>query len=125
MSELFTPTVVLALLTMAVGAGLAIILAVRGAGEPTAADPPVEPRDHYVMVELLHQCRRCKAGVPLNGPLERAHCGDCSSDLDLDANRVWAVFAGLGESRAGQGHTQFNLVTEMTWKVEEPRCHAC
>lgn len=38
------------------------------------------------------QCPKCDAGIPLNGPVVRAHCDKCQSDIELNP-RFWRLLA--------------------------------
>ena len=89
------------------------------------AAPPDETVDRYVAVQVLTQCTRCKAGLPLNGPLRNVDCNNCLSSLELEAS-FWDLFEDPDKNfRRGQGRYQRNFTTDFSWKVQAPRCGKC
>jgi hypothetical protein len=76
-------------------------------------------------VEILTECPKCKAGLPLNGPRREVECANCLSSLTLEDD-FWDLLADSDKSyREGHGGYTLNFTTDFQWKVSRPKCHAC
>jgi hypothetical protein len=89
------------------------------------APPPDETIDRHVRVQVLTQCIRCKAGLPLNGPIKNVECTNCLSSLELSSD-FWDLLRDADKQyRKGQGGYQRNFTTDFRWRVQKPQCGKC
>lgn len=66
--------------------------------------PGVEPNQYspvrYVFVEVMSQCGSCGHPLPLNGPLDVAHCTSCQADEPIAASR-WSFLPEVEDEHSG------------------------
>jgi DNA-directed RNA polymerase subunit RPC12/RpoP len=83
-------------------------------------------------VEFSLQCPRCDRPLPLDGPLEKAHCSSCQSDIDIpksywietlanSCRKMQKTDRGMGTASMLMGTFQGNL----TLARFDPYCDNC
>ena len=83
--------------------------------------------------ELRVDCPRCGQPVPVNAPVEQAHCAACSGDFDLPQKLFAQLLAGLDDAlpelRPGEARAESHLVAgvqmHVTMRRAEPSCERC
>lgn len=87
----------------------------------------------YAMIEINISCPSCDNPVPLNGPLETAHCEHCQSDIEIPHDYWTDIFKDIEEESRhelaiGEGSTSsiwgtFN--STLLYGRLNPYCYKC
>lgn len=87
----------------------------------------------YAMIEIGISCPKCDNPVPLNGPLEVAHCEHCQSDIDIPHDYWTDIFTDIEEDvrnefEEGEGSSSsiwgtFN--STLLYGRLKPYCYQC
>jgi hypothetical protein len=86
----------------------------------------------FGLMECRIECTKCGAPVPLNGPLEVAHCEQCQTDIDIPHEYWNDIFKDFWEDlkdlkeKEGRNVTQFGTFkSTLMWGRRIPRCTDC